>query len=211
MPIKVVNEVEILRDKYGMEEIFFQDDTFNLNHAWAMEIFDEIIKRKIKMLFRICCRTNEKLVTENFLKKAAQAGVWCVFYGLESGSQAMLDRMNKKTTVREAERAIKMTHDAGMKTQCSLIIGLPGESRKTLRETQAFLDRVRPCMAGISPACPFPDTELDRIVTINGHKKDIPYEEYQYGKVVVRTDNLDFGDFETFGGFSYQPAYINGF
>lgn len=84
-----MDEVELLHMQYGINEIFFQDDTFNLNHEWAFAIFNEIITRKLnkEMMFKIDCRVNEKLLTKEFLDLAYKAGVWNIFYGIESGSQ----------------------------------------------------------------------------------------------------------------------------
>ena len=202
-PISVVDEVELLHTMYGINEIFFQDDTFNLNHEWAFAIFNEIIARKLnrEMMFKIDCRVNEKLITKDFLDLAFKAGVWNIFYGIESGSQVVLDRMKKGITIKEIKRAIRMTNEAKIQSQCSFIIGMPGESMTTLSETKTLINEMGATKYGWSHACPFPNTEFDKEVTAKGHKRDIDYGEYAYGKVLVRTDALDFGELEAFAGF----------
>jgi anaerobic magnesium-protoporphyrin IX monomethyl ester cyclase len=203
-PQLVVDEVELLHKRYGINEIFFQDDTFNLNHGWASLIFHEIIKRGLnkEMLFKIDCRVNERLLTKDFLSLAYKAGVWNVFYGIESGSQEMLDRMHKGITVHEIKRAIQMTHEAGIKTQCSFIVGLPGETVKTIRETNDLISEINPTRYGWCFYCPFPGTEFEKEVTASGHKLSIPYDEYGYGNVHCRTDELDYEQLKSFKGFS---------
>ncbi len=198
---QVLTEVQILHDHYGMREIFFQDDTFNINQDWAMGIFAEIEKRKLNrdMIFRIACRAS--FVKEEYLRAASQAGVWSVFYGIESGSQVMLDSMKKHTTVEQARNALLLTRECHIKSQASFIIGMPGESHATIRATGNFLNVARPDMTGVSFACPFPGTEFDRIVTEKGHKRNIVYEDYKYGRILVRTDALDYEFFENFKGF----------
>lgn len=203
-PQLVVDEVELLHKRYGINEIFFQDDTFNLNHEWAFAIFNEISKRGLnkEMLFKLDCRVNEKLLTKDFLALAYKAGVWNIFYGIESGSQVMLDRMHKGITVREIKRAIELTHAAGIKTQCSFIVGLPGETRATLQETCNLIHDISPVLYGWCYYCPFPGTEFDKEVTASGHKLDIPYEQFTYGGVVhCRTDELDYDLLRGFTGF----------
>lgn len=202
-PLSVVDEVELLHKQYGVNEIFFQDDTFNLNHKWAFAIFDIIIHRKLnrEMMFKIDCRVNDKLLTFEFLDKAYKAGVWNIFYGIESGSQAILDRMKKGITIEEVKRAITMTNEAKIQSQCSFIIGMPGESMATLNETKNLINEMGATKYGWSHACPFPNTEFNKEVTLKGHKRDLPYSEYAYGKVIVRTDALSFEELEAFQGF----------
>lgn len=202
-PKSVVDEVELLHKQYGVNEIFFQDDTFNLNHDWAFRIFNDIIARKLnrEMLFKIACRVNEKLLTKEFLDLAFKAGVWNIFYGIESGCQAMLDRMHKGITVDEIKRAIRMTHEAKIQSQCSFIVGMPGESMATICETRELIHEINATRYGWSHACPFPNTELDKEVTEKKHKREMDYAEYAYGKILVRTDVLDYNELEAFQGF----------
>ncbi len=203
-PQLVVDEVELLHKRYGINEIFFQDDTFNLNHEWAAQIFEELIRRGLsnEMLFKLDCRVNEKLITKAFLDLAYRAGVWNIFYGIESGSQEMLDRMKKGITVAEIKRAVRMTHEAHIKTQCSFIVGLPGETLKTLQETDALLNEIRPTRYGWCFFCPFPGTEATKEAIAQGHLKPVDYADYGYGKVMTRTEALTIEDFEAFKGFS---------
>lgn len=205
-PQYVVDEVEHLHNIYGIQEIFFQDDTLNLNHKWAFEIFDEIIKRGLnkKMLFKIDCRVNEKLLTREFLQKAKQAGVWNIFFGIESGSQYMLDRMNKGVTVNEIRKAIKLTHEVNIISQCSFIVGLPGESIITLKETDALIREIKPDMYGWCYFCPFPGTEATEEARESGHILHTDWADYSYGSVYCRTDALDYREIQSFSGFSYQ-------
>ncbi len=202
-PESVVDEVKLLHKQYGINEVFFQDDTFNLNHEWAFAIFDGLIKRGLndEMMFKLACRVNEKLLTKEFLDLAYRAGVWNIFYGCESGSQYMLDRMKKGISIAEIKRAVKMTREAKIQTQCSFIVGMPGESMKTLAETANLIRELGATRYGWSFACPFPGTEFDKEVTEKGHKLVVDYDEYAYGKVMVRTDALDFREFESFQGF----------
>lgn len=197
-PELIFEEVSQLYKDYGVREIFFQDDTFNINHRWAFQIFEKLIASGLnkQMTFKIACRVNQEILTEEFLDMASRAGVWNIFYGVESGSQKMLDSMKKNVTIEEVKRAIKLTHKYGIKAQCSFIMGLPGETVKTIRETRNLIEDIRADMIGIGFAIPFPGTELDRIVTERGHKRQMPYDEYGYGKLMCRTDVLDYPYFE---------------
>jgi anaerobic magnesium-protoporphyrin IX monomethyl ester cyclase len=156
------------------------------------------------MLFKIDARVNEKLLTKEFLVKAKEAGVWNIFFGIESGSQYMLDRMKKGITKAEIKRACDLTREVGINNQCSFIVGLPGESLKTLTETDAFIKEIKPSWYGWCFFCPFPGTEAEKEVTAKGHKWKEDWADYCYGSVYARTDSLDYGEIQSFGGFSYR-------
>jgi len=202
-PEAVVSEIEELHRGRGVMEVFFQDDTFNLNHAWAGEIFEGLIRKGLneRVSFKITSRADEKLVTRDFLDLARRAGVWNIFYGVESGSQAMLDRMKKGITVEEVKRAVRMTHEAGIEVQCSFIVGLPGETRETLRETGELIRELRAERPNWGYATPFPETEFDREVTAKGHKLPLDYGQYDYNRLMVKTDALSFEELAAFRGF----------
>ena len=205
-PGHVLREIEALHYKHGVNEVFFQDDTFNLNHEWAKQVFEGIIEKGLNkaMSFKITSRANERLVTMEFLDLARRAGVWNIFYGVESGSQAMLDRMKKGVTVDEIKRAVRMTHEAGIETQCSFIVGLPGETWDTLRETGELINETKPTRWNWGYATPFPGTEFDAEVTARGHKVIIDFGEYAYNRLMARTDALSLNDLRGFAGLKEQ-------
>jgi len=191
-PEVVVDEVEYLVRKYGAQEVYFQDDTFNANLPWASEIFSLIIKRGLNRhtIYRMPCRANKKLITREFLELARRAGMWFVFYGVESGNEELLESMNKGITLDEFRRAFKLTREAGIKFNASFILGMPGETRKTVEETKEFVKETKPDYKGWAIATPFPGTELERQVRAKNHLLEENYDNYAYGYPVVRTDGL---------------------
>jgi len=208
-PELVLEEIETLHRHHGINEVFFQDDTFNLNHDWATAIFEGILRRNLqkRMAFKVTGRVNRRLTSRPYLELAKRAGVWNIFYGVESGSQAMLDNMKKGTTVEESRAAIALTHEVGIDAQCSFVVGCPGETWQTLRETDKLIHEIKPTRYGWAYACPFPGTELDKIVTAKGHKRHVDYSQYGYGALLVRTDSLTFDDLAQFRGFTYTGGY----
>ncbi len=202
-PKSIVDQIAMLHSEYGINELYIQDDTFNANWPWAKEIMERIIARGLHkvMVFRAPCRSNKVLLHEDFLKLAAKAGFWNIFLGIESGSQKMLDRMRKHTTVEEYKRAIPLIQSYGIHVQASFIVGLPGETRETIAETQRLIDETHPWMVGVGFATPFPGTDFDKYVTEHGQKKQVDYADYVYGQVLVRTDELSYDDLASFKGY----------
>lgn len=191
-PELIIEEIKWLHEKYGVKEIYFQDDTFNLNRAWATKIFNLIIDNGLNkgIIYKTPFRANEKLVDEELLKLAKKAGFWLIFYGVENGNQGMLDGMRKGLTVGEIKRAFKLTHQVGLKTTASFIIGLPSETKETISDSISLCKELKSHDWGFSPAIPLPATEFERVVKQKKHLLTQDYDEYSPRKFIVRTDSL---------------------
>ena len=191
-PDTVINEIKHLHEKYNIDEIFFQDDILNQNRDWVTTIFNLLIKSNLnkEMTFMVAFRANEKLVDDGLLRLAKEAGVRIIFYGVESGSQRILNNMKKDIKVTEIKRAFRMTKDAGIETVASFIIGLPGENEESIRETISLYKEINPSYADIAVATPFPSTKFDELLRNNGCLLNNVYENYKYGGNYIRTENL---------------------
>lgn len=191
-PQSIMAELELLYRDWGVREIHFGDDTFNANRAWADELLDLIIKYGYhrKMSFRVALRVNWKILDMELLKHLKAAGVWFVYYGVENGSQSMLDHMKKGITVEEVERAFKLTHTVGIRTEAFFIIGLPGETRQTVESSVNLYKKIKPFWGGFSRAMPFPDTTFTREVMESGHLLCDSYDALNPSSMLVRTEAL---------------------
>jgi len=197
-PELIIREIKWLYEKYNVRDIFFQDDTFNLNRKWAESIFNLIIKNGLNknIVYRTPFRANRQLVDLELLELAKKANFRYIFYGVESGSQDMLNKMKKGLTIPEIKRAFKLTHEAGIKTIASFIFGLPGETKETIKDTIELWKEISPFSAGCSFATPLPGTEFAKTVRENGHLLDANYDHYGLGTCKVRTDELSKEDLE---------------
>lgn len=158
----VVDELEWMKDKYKPDAFAFHDETFTYDKKRVIEICDEIKTRKIGLPWD--CSTRVDQITEEVLAKMHQANCQNVSFGVESGNQKMLDVMRKGTTVEQNERAIKWAKEIGISVAISVIIGYPGETQDTLRQTLDFIRRTEPDDVYMSLATPYPGIELyDRV------------------------------------------------
>ncbi|KKN39674.1 hypothetical protein LCGC14_0741090 [marine sediment metagenome] len=191
-PEGIMEEVELLYRDWGVREIHFGDDTFNANREWANELLDLVIKRgfRKKLVFRVALRVNEKILDMDLLRHLKAAGVWFIYYGVENGDQDMLDRMHKGITVAEVERAFRLTHSIGLKTEAFFIIGLPGETRETIQASRDLYKRLRPFWGGFSRALPFPGTAFTAEAERDGNLLSKDYDTFGPGTMAVRTDAL---------------------
>jgi anaerobic magnesium-protoporphyrin IX monomethyl ester cyclase len=167
-PKNVVDEIEWLRDELGADAYTFHDPLFTFDKKWVWEVCDEIQKRKINLPWD--CTTRVDYVSKSILAKMKQANCQIVGFGVESNSQKILNAMRKGTTTEQNERAVKMAKEVGLAFGLFLIIGYPGETVETLKETLDFVRRADPDDVYISLACPYPQTEFYEKVKENGWK-----------------------------------------
>jgi radical SAM superfamily enzyme YgiQ (UPF0313 family) len=138
---KIIDYVSQLVSRYGVGFIQVADENFGADRDTAEEIASRLGKMGLK--WQVAgVRTNT--VSRESLQHWKDNGCVSVFFGIESGSQKMLDVMEKKTTVQRNIDALKWTGEANLNTIIQLVIGLPGEDDNTIRETIEFLKEVSP-------------------------------------------------------------------
>jgi len=138
-PGSVVDEIEMLVRDYGVREIHFEDDNLTLKETHIAGICEEILRRGIKVHWAAPNGIRVDAVTPAMLGLMKRSGCYAVAFGIESGSQEILDRIEKRTDLTKMRAAITMAHDAGLITQAFLIFGLPGETEETIRQTTEFV------------------------------------------------------------------------
>lgn len=157
---KVVDEIEYNINTYGATDFFFVDGTFGVNRGQGEEICDEIIQRGLnsKIVFEVETRVN--IVNEQFIKKLKRAGCVQVFFGVESGDPAMLKAMKKGITLEMAEKAVALAKKHGLITTCTFVIGLPNETKETIKRTYKFARKLDPDFMAVGIMIPYPGTHV---------------------------------------------------
>lgn len=131
----IVAEIKELTAKYPqVKGIGFWDELLPMDKRWMYELCDGL--EPLNMKWSSSSRVD--LVDFELLKRMKKAGCAVVIYGVESGSPTILDRMNKKATVEQAENALRDTIKVGIWPQLNMMYGYPGETRETLKETIDF-------------------------------------------------------------------------
>lgn len=174
----IIEEMEVLHQKYGVEYFHFIDDEFCLNKNFVFEFC-----RDMKNTFggKICwgCTGRVNLMTEDLVAAMTDAGCSLIGYGIESGSQKMLDVMKKGVTVKQARDTVVLTKKYLGWADCSFMIGIPGENAKTVQETVNFCKETELTPEVIFFATPYPGTELYDMARDQGKIGD--EEEYVLG------------------------------
>lgn len=190
-PEYVVEHIQYLESR-GVKEACFEDDQLNINLEWLNDILEGILRRSLnkRLDFRGGMRVDEKLVDLALLNKMKRAGFKSVFYGVESGNQEMLDRMKKGITLEEVRRAVGLTNSVGLRSEIPFIVGLPGETEETIKDSIKFLKELKPYITGFARAMPFPGTPFHKEVLNKGYILQGDYDEWSYIIPRVRTDSL---------------------
>lgn len=171
----IIDEVKELKKKYGVKCIAFSDDLFLVNQSRVLELCDMMISEKLDIEWTTSGRVN--LVNYNLLKKMRKAGCVELSYGFESGNQVMLDTMKKGVTVKQAEDAVRITRKAKIRTLGSFIIGMPGETIQSIKDTLNFIKKTKLPIHRFFYATPYPKTELYEIAK---NMNRLPIDEDKY-------------------------------
>jgi anaerobic magnesium-protoporphyrin IX monomethyl ester cyclase len=167
----VAEEMLRLKADYGVEHIWFGDDVFALSHRWAEQLADEVEKRNCAVPFKIQSRAD--LMTEATVQALRRAGCAEVWMGVESGSQKILDAMDKGLRVSEVVDARRRLKDAGIQACYFLQFGYPGETWKEIQQTIALVRLTHPHDIGVSVSYPLPNTKFyEKVQAELGHKRN---------------------------------------
>jgi anaerobic magnesium-protoporphyrin IX monomethyl ester cyclase len=167
----VAEEILRLKTDYGVEHIWFGDDVFALSHRWAEQLAEEVEKRNCAVPFKIQSRAD--LMTDATVQALRRAGCAEVWMGVESGSQEILDAMDKGLRVSEVVDARRRLRDAGIQACYFLQFGYPGETWKEIQQTIALVRLTHPHDIGVSVSYPLPNTKFyEKVQAELGHKRN---------------------------------------
>jgi anaerobic magnesium-protoporphyrin IX monomethyl ester cyclase len=156
-PKRAVAEFKILKD-LGATHVNVVDDVFGLTPGWMEEFGDGLSHAGASLPYR--CLSRADLLTDRLVHGLSQSGCTMVWIGAESGSQAILDAMEKGTTVEEIRGAARRLKAASIKVGFFLQFGYPGETEADIQATLNLVDDVLPDDIGISVSYPLPGTRF---------------------------------------------------
>ena len=204
----ILSEVRYLKENFDIRTVSFFDETFTIDRERVVTIAEGIRKEKLKIIWY--CNTRVDLVDKRLLKIMYDGGCRGISYGIESGSQKILDNARKEIDLGQAEDAIRWAKEAGIKVYCSFIFGLPGEDWNTVKDTIEFLKRALPTGAQFNVAVPYPGTELHRIALNKGWiRKGTNWRRMYQHEAVMRTDELSCEDLNEARKMAYRALYFN--
>jgi len=158
-PRRIVDEIEEAI-AFGFRSFNLVDDSFTSDITRATRMCEELLRRGLRIPWTLTNGIRVSHTHEEFFIKAAASGLEIVAFGLETGSQKLLNRVGKGATLNQGRRAVKWARDAGITTMGYFMVGLPGESEESLEATLAFAKELELDFAKFSITVPLPGTEL---------------------------------------------------
>jgi anaerobic magnesium-protoporphyrin IX monomethyl ester cyclase len=154
----VANEMRLLKEEYGAEHLWFADDIFGLNRHWLEDFAAAVERLGCAVPFKVQARAD--LLTSETARALRRAGCAEIWMGVESGSQKVLDAMDKGLRVEEVVSAREHLRREGIRTCYFLQLGYPGEKWKDIQKTIALVRETRPDDVGVSFSYPLPNTRF---------------------------------------------------
>jgi anaerobic magnesium-protoporphyrin IX monomethyl ester cyclase len=187
-PAKVIEEMKLLYDKYKVEMVYFEDDLFTLNRKRVVDFCDameqELPGKKWGAMARV------ETVDFEMLSRMKRAGCTELAFGVESGSQKILDFLGKGITVEQIRKTFKQVNEVGIEVGMFLIVGIPGETQEDIDMTKKLIAESEPKWINVWFLTPLPGTEINKMT-----------------KHLIRED-VDFSSFhDSFGGVYRKEVF----
>ncbi len=207
---RVIREIKILYDDFNIREIEFLDDTFTLNRKRAQQISDEMVKEGIDVSWSASSRVNT--IDRETAEKMKRAGAHTIYFGIESGTQKILDFIGKGITIEQAIRAIEMAVKVGLNTLGSFILGFPIEKKEDIERTVRFAKKLNVTYAQFTIATPYPGTRLWYYALKNKLLKTLNWRLYTTTRSVMKsfyltTEQIERALVKAYLSFYLRPKY----
>lgn len=136
-PQKAADEIEHIISMYNPDMLWFVDDVFTVSHKWLKGLLDEFAKRKIQIKFECISRSDR--LNEDVMRILKELGCYRLWIGAESGSQTVLDLMDRRVSASDTREKIKLTRKFGIEAGTFIMLGYPGETKADIVETTMHL------------------------------------------------------------------------
>lgn len=182
----IIEEFKEVINKFRTKEVHFIDPNFTYSQKRIIELCNQILENNIKIAWT--CKTRVDLVSRDLLKTMFKAGCYMISYGVETGSQKILDSLNKGIKVRDIENSFSLTKECKIRALAYILLGAPGENNSTVEESMDLVERIKPDFVLYGRLLPDPNSVLTK-QAIN--KKQISYEDLADFYIFNRKNTLD--------------------
>ena len=158
----MVDEIKLLIDKYGFNDITFVDDLFTANRKWLKEFCAKLKEENIRIPWKCLARV-DTLVKED-MELMKKSGCYGIEFGVESGNENILKDINKKITISQIKKAFKSAREIGLMTSAFFIFGHKMDTNETVFQTMNLAKDIKPDYCGFAVLLPFPGTEVHKLL-----------------------------------------------
>lgn len=205
---RILDEINILHDKYGINEFEVLDDTFNLQRERVMEFCDGIINNGFKPVLSFPSGMRADLLDEEIVKKLKAAGAVELVVAIETGSPRVMKLIKKSLDMEKAKDTIRIIARAGILCRGYFMLGFPTETPGEMMQTIRFASKTRLHLASFMIAKPVPGTELNRMVY--GDAPQVFSEHsFQFYSYDLTASNLPVKTLKRIHTFAFMRFYLN--
>lgn len=154
----VADELKLIKKNYNPDMIWFVDDVFTIHHKWLKEFADEVKKQNAIIPYEIISRADR--LNDDIIKTLKESGCFRIWIGAESGSQKIIDAMDRRVSVVKTREMIQLSQQHGIEAGTFIMLGYPGETKADIQETINHLVISNPSQYTITVAYPIKGTEL---------------------------------------------------
>jgi anaerobic magnesium-protoporphyrin IX monomethyl ester cyclase len=187
---KVVDEMELLKTKYGINVVWFGDDCFNLDRKRNEQFIEELEQRKLDMKWFIEARVDTILRDADLAQQMSKSGLFYVLMGAESSSENDLKYLNKNINLSQTKKAVAVLKKHDVIAQACFIVGLPDDTKNSIKRTINFAKSLDPDIAVFTPLTPFPGTGMYDELAGLGLLTETEFKKFDYLTPVARTRSL---------------------
>jgi anaerobic magnesium-protoporphyrin IX monomethyl ester cyclase len=184
-PARVMDEVKYMVDEFGTRGIYFINDNFTIKRNETLQLCN--LLRKSGLDLEWVCDTRTDLITKELLESMRDAGCKAIWFGVESGSQRILKRINRTITLEQTENAFRLCKQVGIRVACSFMLGFPDETREDLEATRRFADKLDPDWCQFNVFIAYPDSALYQEMLETGK-----YDKLDEFLLTVKSDDFDY-------------------
>lgn len=176
---RIIKEISMLFNDYGAREINLEADTLTLNKHFIKSLCNGIIDSGLSREITWTCESRIDTVNEDMLKKMKESGCWQISYGVETGSQRLLDLIQKDISLDQIENTFAITKRVGISIRAFFMLGIPTETRKESLKTISFAKKLDARWSQFTVFTPFPGTELYDLAVKEGGLKSQNWADYK--------------------------------
>jgi len=207
----IVKEIKLLQGEYRVREIEILDDTFTLNTGRVKKICNLLTKENLDVSWS--CSSRVDTIDQSLAEKLKKTGCHTIYLGIESGSQKILNKISKGITLAQAEKAINLIKKVKLNSFGSFMIGIPGETAKTIKKTINFAKKLSPTFAQFTICTPYPGTKLFEMAKEKGWLLTREWSKYTILDQVMRIPgmvaiNLNRWLLRAYLSFYLRPRFI---
>jgi len=175
---RILSEIRSLINTYRISQLNIEADTLTVNKKFIKALCNGLIQSGISRQIRWTCESRVDTVDEEILILMRQAGCWQISYGVETGSQRLLDSINKSITLKQIENVFRTTKQVGISIRGFFMLGLPDETPSESRATIDFAKKLNPLWAQFTITVPYPGTKMFEDIEQQGKIRTYNWEKY---------------------------------